>query len=121
MKRPLLKRENKTKHRSVEQVLEDLKRACDICLAPKSSGRRKYADLQLAVRELCTLWKELTGKRVPQSFDAEFGRSEELFYPGPRFVHQMLNLIDPEMQASEVNHALRAVLGKPRMRKSAAR
>ncbi|MGX8010125.1 hypothetical protein ACVDG8_014735 [Mesorhizobium sp. ORM8.1] len=74
-------------------------------------GRPENLHINNATVALCELWKELGGRKFKQNPDVVKRETKELEFvqPGPLFVFQMLQLIDPDIKAEEVRTALKLV------------
>ena len=108
---------------SIVELLKQFERVCDECLRRQSSaGAKRRSHVETATRELTTIWKQITGKRVSLSLDTAIGQSTKDFtYPGTRFVALVLQGIDPSLTNAAVATALRRVLGKKRSGKTGKR
>jgi hypothetical protein len=124
MQRPL-KGSTVSERESIEQLLESFISVCDECLRQKgSAGAKKKSHVEEAVRKVAEIWREFSGERLHISLDTEFVKSrsrEEFTYRGLRFVQFVLQGIDREVSNSEIATAVRKLLGKKRVQKSASR
>jgi hypothetical protein len=106
---------------SIEQLLARFKSVCDELLRPKgSAGARTQSHVEKAVRDLITVWRQVTRTPLSLSLDTEIGPSkrQQFAYPGPFFVQTILQAIDHELSTAEIATALRKVLGRGRVQKS---
>lgn len=124
MNRPLRGSGSGSDPESIEQLLEGFKRVCDECLRRRGfAGAPEKKHVEASVAELATIWKDYRSAPMPLSLDTDVGPGArtEFIYPGPRFVQGVMQAIDPELSIGEIDTALRKVLGKLRVRKTAPR
>jgi hypothetical protein len=101
---------------SFERLLERFAKVCNEYLKKKGTpGAKKQKHIHYATEALVELWQEFTGRQVPLSLDTEVGRVMEFTYPAPRFVHFVLQTLDPDIDLANTATALREVLGTRRM------
>jgi hypothetical protein len=111
---------------SIEQLLEDLIRACDHSLKVKGTpGNKKTSHVRSAALQAADIWLAIAKKPVPLSFDTchdekwEFGPSRDVFIQsGPRFVQLVLQGIDPKISVAQIVTALRSITAKQKLQKS---
>jgi hypothetical protein len=108
---------------SIEELVESFKGVCDECLQRRGfAGARAKKHIETCVAELGAIWEKSQSKPIPLSLGKASGveGKKEFTHAGPKFVHDVMRAIDPEVTISEIETALRKVLRKPRVQKSTA-
>ena len=96
----------------VEQLLEQFRIVCLICIGANKDKRGPKRELHVeeAVASLSKLWERISGKPVPMSFDTEIHDSKQEFVShGLLFCQIILQGIDPDVSISQIETALRKI------------